>query len=250
MICSPSSASCAQRARSRSSPPPRRTASCRCWHRLAKRCGRRCGSAAMFTGRHLEPSPTASGCRNAPTPRRSIKFCRRRTSAGSSSTRMRLRSPSRGRGARSSPRASHPEDQPRLPAIPNPAGRSGAPSPVTRATRSTATSIATSGLIFPRKRSFRTRSCKTPRFTGLKYHRITGREGEKQLYHRAWAEEAATAHAAHFLASRRQQLRELGALDFDPILTIPFDAELFGHWWYEGPLFLEQFIRQAAAVAR
>ena len=43
-------------------------------------------------------------------------------------------------------------------------------------------------------------------------------------------------------------MRELGTLDFEPILTIPFDAELFGHWWYEGPLFLEQFIRQAAAV--
>jgi 1,4-alpha-glucan branching enzyme len=28
---------------------------------------------------------------------------------------------------------------------------------------------------------------------------------------------------------------------------MPFDAELFGHWWYEGPLFLELFIRKAAA---
>jgi 1,4-alpha-glucan branching enzyme len=26
----------------------------------------------------------------------------------------------------------------------------------------------------------------------------------------------------------------------------PFDAELFGHWWFEGPIFLEQLIRQAA----
>jgi len=27
---------------------------------------------------------------------------------------------------------------------------------------------------------------------------------------------------------------------------VPFDAELFGHWWFEGPRFLELFIRKAA----
>jgi 1,4-alpha-glucan branching enzyme len=27
---------------------------------------------------------------------------------------------------------------------------------------------------------------------------------------------------------------------------VPFDAELFGHWWFEGPQFLEAFIRHAA----
>jgi len=35
-------------------------------------------------------------------------------------------------------------------------------------------------------------------------------------------------------------------LDFDPIVVAPFDAELFGHWWFEGPQFLESFVRQAA----
>jgi len=25
-----------------------------------------------------------------------------------------------------------------------------------------------------------------------------------------------------------------------PILTAPFDAELFGHWWFEGPEWLKQ----------
>jgi len=24
----------------------------------------------------------------------------------------------------------------------------------------------------------------------------------------------------------------------NPIMTVPFDAELFGHWWFEGPIFL------------
>ena len=41
-------------------------------------------------------------------------------------------------------------------------------------------------------------------------------------------------------------MNELRALNFDPIVVAPFDAELFGHWWFEGPSFLESFIRQAA----
>ncbi len=84
------------------------------------------------------------------------------------------------------------------------------------------------------------------KFSGVKYHRITGRGGEKQLYERAAAENAAAKHASHFLEQRRQQIREISELGFDPIVVAPFDAELFGHWWFEGPSFLEQFIRQVA----
>jgi len=84
------------------------------------------------------------------------------------------------------------------------------------------------------------------KFTGLKYHRVTGRDCEKELYDPSAAESVADAHAAHFLEVRRQQMNELRALDFDPIVVAPFDAELFGHWWFEGPRFLESFIRQAA----
>ena len=103
------------------------------------------------------------------------------------------------------------------------------------------------GFDLPPEQVFPDSVTKTPRFTGLKYHRITGRGCEKQLYNRGWAEAAATAHAEHFLESRQQQFAALGDIDFDPILVMPFDAELFGHWWHEGPLFLEQFIRKAAA---
>jgi 1,4-alpha-glucan branching enzyme len=84
------------------------------------------------------------------------------------------------------------------------------------------------------------------KFSGVKYHRITGTGDEKQLYDRTAAENAAAKHASHFLEQRRQQAREIGELGFDPIIVAPFDAELFGHWWFEGPVFLEQFIRQAA----
>jgi 1,4-alpha-glucan branching enzyme len=84
------------------------------------------------------------------------------------------------------------------------------------------------------------------KFTGIKYHRITGRHDEKQLYDPADATQRAHEHAAHFLRARQQQLDELRPLDFDPIVVAPFDAELFGHWWFEGPQFLESLLRQAA----
>jgi 1,4-alpha-glucan branching enzyme len=84
------------------------------------------------------------------------------------------------------------------------------------------------------------------KFTGIKYHRITGRDGEKELYDPEAAARRAEVHASHFLELRRQKLNELRALEFEPIVLAPFDAELFGHWWFEGPQFLESFIRQAA----
>ncbi len=84
------------------------------------------------------------------------------------------------------------------------------------------------------------------KFSGVKYHRITGRKKEKEIYDRAQAEKAADAHAAHFLEQRCAQFRQLVAADVDPIVVAPFDAELFGHWWFEGPRFLELFIRKLA----
>jgi 1,4-alpha-glucan branching enzyme len=89
---------------------------------------------------------------------------------------------------------------------------------------------------------------RSPRkFSGVKYHRITGRGNEKELYDPVAAERVAETQALHFLDERRRQIRELTASGLDPIIVVPFDAELFGHWWFEGPRFLEQFIRQAAS---
>ncbi len=91
------------------------------------------------------------------------------------------------------------------------------------------------------------RVANVPKFTGIKYHRVTGGGGPKQLYNPAWALRTAEAHAAHFLQTRRDQMRELTRSGFDPIVVAPFDAELFGHWWFEGPRFLEFFIRKIAS---
>jgi 1,4-alpha-glucan branching enzyme len=84
------------------------------------------------------------------------------------------------------------------------------------------------------------------KFSGVKYHRITSRtKSDKDFYDRATAEKAADAHAHHFLDQRQTQFRQLLSMDVDPIVVVPFDAELFGHWWFEGPRFLELFIRKA-----
>src|SRR5262249_7835991 len=57
-------------------------------------------------------------------------------------------------------------------------------------------------------------------------------------------------HAAHFLESRLSQMARLSEVPgLAPIVVVPFDAELFGHWWYEGPEFLEEFFRRAASSA-
>jgi 1,4-alpha-glucan branching enzyme len=84
------------------------------------------------------------------------------------------------------------------------------------------------------------------KFSGLKYHRITGSTAEKELYDHAPATAVADQHAADFFEKRRARFRELRELHFDPVIVSPFDAELFGHWWFEGPRFLESFIRLVA----
>ena len=32
--------------------------------------------------------------------------------------------------------------------------------------------------------------------------------------------------------------------DHPPLVTSPYDAELYGHWWYEGPMFIDYLFRQ------
>src|SRR5207248_1301230 len=82
---------------------------------------------------------------------------------------------------------------------------------------------------------------------GIKDHRDTGRDVRmKEIYDRTAAEQAARKHARHFVARCIAELESVQADEWNPILIAPFDAELFGHWWFEGSLFLEQVILGAA----
>jgi 1,4-alpha-glucan branching enzyme len=84
------------------------------------------------------------------------------------------------------------------------------------------------------------------KFTGIKYHRITGRSPHKEYYVPGWAHGAADHHAGDFVSKRIKQFSHLrDVTNIDPIILRPFDAELFGHWWYEGPIFLNFVIRKA-----
>ncbi len=86
--------------------------------------------------------------------------------------------------------------------------------------------------------------------TGLKPYRITGPGGDKEPYDPDAALGRAREHARHFVATREAVARGVAGRVAAPILVAPFDAELFGHWWFEGPIFLEHALRALDASAR
>ncbi|OSM07286.1 putative glycoside hydrolase [Magnetofaba australis IT-1] len=78
--------------------------------------------------------------------------------------------------------------------------------------------------------------------SGVKPYCVTGGSAPKAPYDPAAAQTQARADAAHFveqLAARR------GDHTQGPIAVLPFDAELFGHWWLEGIDWLEALLRAA-----
>jgi len=82
-------------------------------------------------------------------------------------------------------------------------------------------------------------------FTGIKYYAITGPTPDKRVYNRSVALHVAAQQAGHFLAARIEQVRKLAAgMQRPPLIVAPYDAELFGHWWYEGPEFLDYLVRK------
>ena len=83
--------------------------------------------------------------------------------------------------------------------------------------------------------------------TGFKYYRITGKTGRKELYDPEKAKQRAEQHAADFLTKKENQTTILGAMmDRKPIIVAPYDAELFGHWWHEGPIWLKYLFKHLA----
>jgi len=81
---------------------------------------------------------------------------------------------------------------------------------------------------------------------GLRFWRITdssGDLGRKQVYDPKIAAEKVGLQAVHFVGVVRETIDEnrdsIGAL-----VCSPYDSELFGHWWFEGPLWLEHVARE------
>lgn len=84
-------------------------------------------------------------------------------------------------------------------------------------------------------------------FTGIKYHRITGETEYKEVYEPKIAWEKSAGHAAHFVQERSEQIAKAADLmDKPPVIVSPYDAELYGHWWFEGPDFLYHVFKEMA----
>jgi 1,4-alpha-glucan branching enzyme len=67
--------------------------------------------------------------------------------------------------------------------------------------------------------------------------------GDKEPYYPQDAAERVRSHASHFVHLVYEALKSGFNDSIPPILCAPFDAELFGHWWFEGSLWLESIAR-------
>jgi 1,4-alpha-glucan branching enzyme len=83
---------------------------------------------------------------------------------------------------------------------------------------------------------------------GLRLWRVTGADadlGSKRGYEPAAAQARVRAHAAHFTDLLHRTARARAAQG-NGVVVAPFDAELFGHWWFEGVDFVGRVYRQLA----
>ncbi len=89
----------------------------------------------------------------------------------------------------------------------------------------------------------------TRRHLGLKYHRISGRDvsgDRKEPYIPKLARAKTAEDAADFVGKRIRQAYKLRETfgGHPPLVVAPYDAELYGHWWFEGPQFLNFMFRE------
>ncbi len=84
--------------------------------------------------------------------------------------------------------------------------------------------------------------------TGLKPARVTGRNvpsEAKAPYDPDRASHAVDGHVADFVdVVRKRLLSESERIGRPAHVVAAFDTELFGHWWYEGPEFLDYLARK------
>src|SRR2546425_512995 len=83
---------------------------------------------------------------------------------------------------------------------------------------------------------------------GLRFWRITdnlGDFGTKAVYDPGLAAQKVALQASHFAELVKDTLAH-ASVKGPALVCSPYDAELFGHWWFEGPLWLEQAAREMA----
>ena len=88
---------------------------------------------------------------------------------------------------------------------------------------------------------------------GLRFWRITDHKGDlgtKIPYDPKLAGEKAGLQASHFVGLVRETAEAATKADRRPALICsPYDSELFGHWWFEGPTWLEHVARDMARAS-
>jgi 1,4-alpha-glucan branching enzyme len=86
--------------------------------------------------------------------------------------------------------------------------------------------------------------------SGLRYWKITSPKadmGSKMQYYMPDIEDLLNQNAGHYKEAIKGVLKQYKARTGQPgLLVAPYDAELFGHWWFEGPWFINRVIRFAA----
>ena len=193
----------------------------------------------------------ASGCPSAATtpastscsPRQGIRYF-------FTDTHGDRRRHARARATASTPRSSRPAGRPPSAATPSRRSRSGARSTGTPAIPSTASSTATSAATSTTSTSSPASSPTGNRKNvGIKYFRITGKGGHKEPYDpwrrpRARRRPRRQLHVQPRAADRAPGGANMGGPR--PIVVSPYDAELYGHWWYEGPQFIDFLVRKVA----
>lgn len=87
---------------------------------------------------------------------------------------------------------------------------------------------------------------------GHRYWKVTGSNvalGDRLIYCPQQASERVHEHAAHFASLIYRTLQPSFNGSTPPVLCAPFDADLFGHWWFEGAQWLEAVVRAIHARA-
>ncbi len=80
--------------------------------------------------------------------------------------------------------------------------------------------------------------------SGFRLWRVTGPGPDKQPWSERDAAAAIERDANDFVGAVRARLQEIATRDGKPGLVVAaYDTELFGHWWREGPAFLDRVLR-------
>lgn len=85
----------------------------------------------------------------------------------------------------------------------------------------------------------------------LRYWRVTNTELDmqyKDYYRPDWTLDKIDLHSSIYLKELENKANHFHSMSHrEATITLPFDAELFGHWWFEGISFLESLIRKATS---